>query len=499
MKIVEREKDGPVGPLIAELHSWVYPQNLGFDGVSFEAAERAIRGVAARVIEQLATVLAGRPGALISLRPYGAEVDLEIPIPPEFGILFPDHWASAGVDYGDWEQSADAAVVSLAEDAKSLSLDDQIDLLHGSDVEATAAGISYPRFTPRLAQLLAESNTEPLTWVDALVRRGASSDLLLPFLQRLVEINAVGWQDVLRELLGDDSYSWVASQVVLTHPVGEELRTQGIAGLTGGHKSLIEWLLARGDVDAETVERLLDAPDPIVARDAAIAITYTRAEVQVSSLSEAGQARWREVIIASPADDYWYAELLKADPVLFAEWLGDWFQRLRGDSTEHWLLPHTLEEGIGELPLLVRRDVIDSIPADAPSFALQDVATELVGSDLSVAEALLDRADLDDIHWVCLRRGPSEAWMERALLALDRGWEPERIVGPTRFSESVWSGEESHHWQATVDAFSELERRDDVRRGTIIDAGVNAFSDLRDRAAKREREKRVFGLGRRGR
>ena len=497
--IVEREKDGPVGPLIAELHYWVYPQNLSFDGASFEDAERTIRGVAPRVIEQLAMVLVERPGVLSALRSYGAEFDLEIAIPSKFEILFPDDWGSAGVDYGEWERSADAAVVALAEDAKSGSLDDQIELLHGSDVEATAAGISNPRLTPRLAQLLAESNTEPLTWADALVRRGAFPDLLLPFLQRSVEVDAVGWQDVLRELLRDGSYSWVASQVVLTHPVGEEIKAKGIAGLTGRHRSLIWSLVMRGEVDAETVERLLDAPDPIVARESAVAIEYGAGEVQRSALSDAGQARWREVIVASSPNEFWYSEILKRDPQLFAEWLSAWFARLESGSPDHWLLPRTLVEEIGELPLLVRRDVIDSIPADAPSFPLQDVATELVGSDLSVAEALLDRADLDDIHWVCLRRGPSEPWMERALLALDRGWEPERIVGATMFSESAWSGEESHHWQASLDAFSELERTDDVRRGELIDAGVKVFSDLRDRAVEREREKRVFGLGHRGR
>ena len=499
LEIVEREKDGPVGPLVDGLHAWVYPQNLSFGGASFEDAERAIRGVAPRVIEQLATVLAERPGALRALRSYGAEFDLKISIPSEFGILFPEDWVSADVDHDDWERSADAAVVSLAEDAKSRSLDDQIELLHGSDVEATAAGISYPRFTPRLAQLLAESNTEPLTWVAALVRRGASPDLLLPFLQRSVEIDAVGWQDVLRELLGDDSYSWAASQVVLTHPVDGEIQAKAIAGLTGRHKNLIDWLLARSELDAETVERLLDAPDPIVARDSAVAMAHESGEVQLSALSDAGQARWREVIVSSPPDDFWYSEILKRDPELFAEWLRAWFTRLTSGSTDHWLLPHTLVEGIGELPLRVRRELIDAIPPDVPSLALQDVATELVGSDLSVAEGLLDRADLDDLHWVGLRRGPSEVWMERALLALDRGWEPERIVGATMFSESGWSGEESHHWQAAVDAFSELDRRDDVRRGAIIDAGVNAFSDLSDRAARREREERVFGLGRRGR
>ena len=64
LEVVAREKDGPVGPLIAELHSWVYPRTLGLGDGSFEAAERAIRGVARRVIGQLSTVLIDHPGML---------------------------------------------------------------------------------------------------------------------------------------------------------------------------------------------------------------------------------------------------------------------------------------------------------------------------------------------------------------------------------------------------------------------------------------------------
>ena len=498
--VVAREKDGPVGPLIAGLHSWVYPRTLSFGGAAFEAEERAILRVASRVIEQLAALLLEHPGALRRLRSYGAELDLEIDIPSDFEALFPERWRGPDVEGGhhDWERSANEAVVALAEDARSRSFDEQVELLQGSDEEATAAGISYPRFTPRLAQLLAESNTAPLIWVATLVRRGAAADLLLPFLKRSVEAHVEGWREVLLELLEDDSYSWATLQIILTLPVGEELRTNGIARLSARHRNLIELLIVRGEVDADTVECLLAAPDPIVARDSAVAIAHTAGEVQVANLSEPGRARWREVILASPADDFWYSEILKRDPELFSRWLRGWYARLN-ESTDHWLLPHTLVEGIGGLPLLVRRELIDAIPADTPAFPLQDVVTELVGPDLSTAEALLDRPDLDEIHWVCLRRGPSEPWMERALLAVDRGWEPERIVGATMFSESTWWGEESHHWQAAVDAFSELERRSDDRRGEIIDAGVRAFGELRDRAAEREHSERVFGLGRRGR
>ena len=496
--IVAREKDGPVGPLITGLHSWVYPGTLSLGGGSFETAEHAIRGVAQRVIVKLATVLAEHPGMLRQLSSFGATFDLEIAVPHEFEVLFPDDRQSDAIGYDDWQRSADAAVVALAQDVKPRPLDEQIEVLHGSDLEAAAAGISYPRLTPRLAQLLAESNTEPFIWIDVLVRRGATADLLLPFLLRSSEVDAVGCQNVLAELLGDDSYSWAALQVTLTHPVPEELKVKGIARLSGQHRNMIEWLFARGEVDTKTVDLLLDAADPIVARDSALAIAHGEGKALLANLSERGQARWRDVIIAGPPDEFWYAEILKRDPDLFAEWLRSWFGRLGDRFTDQWFLPHTLLEEIGGLPMPVRRDLIEVIPTDTPSYPLQEVMTELVGADLNTAEALLDRSDLKDIHWVCLQRGPSEPWMERALLALDRGWELEKIVRATTFSESSWSGEESHHWQKVVDSFSKLDRRDDERSGEIINVGVKVFSDLRDRAAEREREERVFGLKHRG-
>ena len=85
--IVEREKDGPVGPLIAELHYWVYPSQLSFGETSFGDAERTIREVAPRMIEQLAALLADRPGALRRLRSYGADLEIPIPLTSRFSSL----------------------------------------------------------------------------------------------------------------------------------------------------------------------------------------------------------------------------------------------------------------------------------------------------------------------------------------------------------------------------------------------------------------------------
>ena len=112
---------------------------------------------------------------------------------------------------------------------------------------------------------------------------------------------------------------------------------------------------------------------------------------------------------------------------------------------------------------------------------------------------LLGREELKELHWAALRDGPSEAWMERALAALERGWEPKRIVASTIDGAFTWMGELSLHWQSRIDAFANL-RHDppaDESRETIIAAGIEFFTKQRDDAAEGEQQERVFGRNRR--
>ena len=342
LEIMEREKDGAVKALVDGLGAWVYPGQLSFGDASFEASESTILEAAPRVVERMAGILSERPGALRKLRPYGSRLGIEVAIPHEFGILFPDDWRRSASEWAEWERGASEAVAGLAEDVRERPLDEQVEVLAGSDEEAAAAGLGYPRLTPLMAQSLAASSAEPIAWVDALAARGAAADLLLPFLARSVETKAEGCGERLVALLEDDSYSWAAIQVALTLPVGEEIEAKAIARLTGRHRQVVEALLMQGRIGSGTAERLLDAPHPEVARDSAIAIAMPVASLTVSDLSEAGRARWREVIVASQPDEYWFAEVLKGDPDLFADWLRAWFARLGGDHTDHWLLPHAL-------------------------------------------------------------------------------------------------------------------------------------------------------------
>ena len=499
--LVERERGAPPAPILETLHYWVYPDWLAFgEGIS-EELKVTIRTEASRVIGRLVEIWRDRPGALRRLRGYASSVELDVQfeVPHDFDILFPAGWDGSEDEGGDagWEHRTDEAVSSLAATMRELPTDEIATRVFEADTEAAAAGITYPRLTPRLAQLLAEKNKQPDLALAKLEQLGAAGDLMLPFLERVVDLRPGGWEATLERLIENDRTSWIAVRVALTRPVGLPLKDAAIRRMTGAYRSLIAALILRKQIDQETIERLLDAPDMIVARDMAVAVWQAH-RVDIAALSPTMRARWRDVIVKSRADDYWYSVILKSDPNLFADWLRARFFGMGDESRYEFLLP-ILEEPLRELPATVRADLIRAVPADLDSPFLQNVVTQLVANDTSVAVVLFGREELKELHGAALRDGPSEAWMERALAVLERGWEPKRIVASMTGGTSSWEGEASLHWQSKIDAFANL-RHDppaDASREAIIAAGIEFFARQRDVAVEKERQERIFGRNRR--
>lgn len=152
---------------------------------------------------------------------------------------------------------------------------------------------------------------------------------------------------------------------------------------------------------------------------------------------------------------------------------------------------------VAGLPVGVRAGLCGDIPADATSYLLEYAARSLVSDDLEVAAALFARPDLVNLHGAVLSNGPSQEWMDRALLALEHGWRPEQIVAQTTSGGSGWSGAESQHWQRRIEEFRNLRMEegqpDAAQRARIIEAGISHFADMHAEASRRERRERVFG------
>ena len=503
LDVIARNPNPPPGPLLDGLEAWVFPGRIGFgEGPDKETLD-AIRGGATHVIERLSRIYETRPGAMSRLQAYTERggLPVQVDVPAAFSVLYPNFNPRTDEDFQGWRRRVDGQVRLLAENQQERSTEQIALLIAQVDHEAAAAGITRQRETSRLVQILAAATEEPEALLAALTERHASPDLLFPLLDRTVELQRPGWEGILERALAARNSRGAAIRVALMRQCSESLKLLAV-------KAASEWLhvveavVFGGELDEATLTLLLEAPDLSVQRQAAVALGTTTSDTQLANLPPNMLPRWKQIIAHTPVDGdtrvdvMWLPEILKRDHALCGDWVRSWFERCVEGEWE--FLPPELQAVVRELPADVRLALVSDVPADGPPIRVREVVQNLVADDLTVASALFDRQDLRDVHDAALRDGPSEAWMDRALLALGRGWTPEKIVEALRSSDVVWTAGGSH-WQEKIDGLAGLRavgssQSADTQRESIIAAGIALFEKLRDEEIEDERRYRTFGL-----
>ena len=499
LNFAESYANVPPAPLIEGLQAWLYPEQIGFGQGPDTATSEAIRAVGAHVAERLTYIYADHPGVLHRLQAEADRADLtiEASVSDEFATLFPTpKWVSDREgEYTAWELRASARVESLAKQWAPQSSDEIAAFVCDIEQRATEAGITHPRLTPMFVRILAEEAAEPEGLLVALSQRNAPGDLLLLCLDRAATLQRPGWETLIEQYLGEPDKSWIAARVALKRPCEARLKRLAVEN-AAMWLPLIEELIVKNEIDHETLALLFEAREQAVRECAAITLGAWRAETRLAELPVPLQTRWREIIVDSAGDAVLFADILKRDHELCADWLRAWFDRISKPG-HYEFVREGIAEAISGMPVATREALIGEIPAGVNATSLWDPVRWLVSEDISVMAALFARSDIENLHESALRDGPSETWIERAFLALDHGWQPEQIVYQTRWSDSVWHGEESAIWQAKIDDFENLRADggspDARQRERIVDAGVACFEQMRDEAAKRERSRRVFG------
>jgi hypothetical protein len=489
-----------VGPITHALHAWVYPSSLERGRGPGEDIARLLQIEASRVIVELAVLWRHHPGALYQLRAFSsrARLGIDITLPREFDVMFPValHGREDDGGHEGWDLRIQRAVSELASEWRPLSPDQIAVRLTSADREAELAKITYPRLTPRVAELVASETDAPHVLLGALEEHGARPDVLLPVLAEVVERRLGDWELTLDRYLHEDQFQAAATIIVLTKPVGVRLRDTAIGRLSAQFVGLIDTLIIRNEVDADAVERLLGAPDAYVARETALALAQPGGIVTRSDLRTGAREKWRQVIVRSPADDYWYSVVLKRDTELFVDWMRFLFERVRQNPVGIEYMHESLLTTIAQQSTELRAKVIREIPSDIELFVIDDVVARLVSSDLEVVTALFERPDLAQFHYLALQGDPSDAWLAIATKAVELGWEPAHVVTAAGRILETWWGEASAHWQEKIDAFEALRSTgsdNNPVQASIIDAAVELFSHRRDEALQQEGHERTFG------
>jgi len=175
--------------------------------------------------------------------------------------------------------------------------------------------------------------------------------------------------------------------------------------------------------------------------------------------------------------------VFQADPSIAADWLV-----ARSGDTARGLLWRSRRVVEDAIKCLRPEDRLHVVSALASGFDDWDITRGVVSHDLAAYQALLERADLRDVHLAPLSDMPTGSWVKLALAALDRGYLPEAIVEVARSDGHGWVGEVSDMLAGWIEAYDRLIKDPDPRLREI--GRLGADRDRRQQAEARVKERR---------
>ena len=467
-------------PLFDLIHSWLFPMRGPLDIP--ENLRGMMTAFALRMAQDVAVPAADRPGVLHKLRKIltRTEHDLQMPIDPDFEVLYPVR---------EWGTDLQAEQAAQAEAARTLATrwireapKAVVERLVALEREAESADVSWPRWGPFVCDQIAAATDQPLDWAEALRDAGARGELLRPFLKRLAELGGDRANSLIKTCLDLTELRRAALMAVLvTSQASPDLVELSFARLDG-MADLVEFWCARGEVGEHVTERFLRHPDPAIASAAAGGIWYKERS------QAANRSGWRDAILASTAEhDYNLEEVFRAHPDIAADWLK---ARMRENADVFWRRSHVVATATSVLSVDQRRVLLSEIRDEVWA---HDVVGLIVGDDVDVFRALLQAEQLRDYHLTPLHGQPNEKWVTKARVAVEAGYSPDQLVGAAFGYSSGWSGSESAMWGEWVERFVWLQQQPDEAMRATGKLGSEFATAKKENALIRERAAAVHG------
>lgn len=498
-------------PILEGFHDWIYPCRWG-GGVA-EDVEREARTCIERQIRKAVRRASHRPGLLRRLERLAKPLDVEVDLSGHeaFAVLYPqdnlEYYEEAWVRHQE-------AVAELAEAWSQHDPERVAQEVKAIEEEARSASVRYPRYTDLLCTELAGQVDTPIGWLDAFIRHELSQDLVAPFLRRAAEANSGKWQDRAEDMARQLQLSASPIRLALTEPGRSENLTELVLSRLDGHETLVRSLCLQGRVPDGMLRRLLTHDSAEVRRAAAAGEWRTdpRGTVRPSV-----QKAWQEVVINDLSSEPWLAGVFEAYPDVAFEWIRAQLQRDQASylSRENEII----DTAVRSVSRLRRRELLGELRS-APGH--RRWARALVGVDVDLYDALLERAEVKSLHLAPLHdidqkgmperkdtrdregipqkeRVPEKEGIPRMIVAaLEAGFTPEEIVQATDpLSSEGFSagfvGDLQDEYQRKLAQFEKLKAEDDPGIQKVGEIGYSVYMAKIARRDEKRRRDEIYG------
>lgn len=473
------------GPMFELIRSWLYPEFVM--GRVLGETLSLMRDFAHAMAIDVIRMNASHPGVLsrISRMFEQFEISLSVEIDPEFEALFPINDRDK-----DWEENQLQQIDAADRLAQKWALEDAEDIARCMvhyEIEARAAGLTWPRWSPYVAGKIASEVQIPSIWAYALIQAGADSDLVLPFLLVAASGGDPEYPKLLETCLREPrlhSAAVSASLSAASTPTG--LLNDVMSVLDDRFTNWIEAACIRREIPEDRVGVLLSHPNGSVAAAAATGIWQATPR---GNIPKSLRTCWRSAVINCLQGEYWGEEIFRKDPSIAFEWLK---RRIKENCNFSSLGENLLKTALQVISLEHRKSLLEQIKSD---FRYSEVVAGIVDDEPEVYRILLQNQFLRAFHMAPLAgEDLSSVWIVKALLALEAGYSASDIAQAVYAVFWTWSGDESAYWARWAQSFEPLLTHSDIRIRAIGQTGRDRALTARDKALDEERLEGIYGI-----
>ena len=470
-------------PMFDLMHGWLYPGHSA-EHVS-EDIRNSMRDFAVEMAMDIVNINIDHPGILSHIsrifKPF--EMQLPIVLEPEFDTLYPEKdW---GLDYKKVQTKQAAAAKKLAKNWSSQDAKGIAKRMVYCETEARAAHLTWPRWSPFVAEAIASEVQNPSIWARAFIQAGADSELVIPFLKAAASGNDQECPELLKMCLEEPHLHFACVTVGLTAAfLPEDLVPAIMSILDDRFSNWIELSCMRLQIPEDRLIALLTHSDYSIA---AAAATGEWQATPRGTVRESLKDFWRTAIINCLEREYEGEEIFRQDPSIAFDWL-----QLRIQENRNFLDlgDKLLSTALQVISLEHRKRLLEQISGD---FRHSEVIGGIVDDELEIYHVLLQKQQLKQFHLAPLVGEPTGVWIDKALLALDAGYSPSDVAQAVYGSFQSWSGSESTYWAQWAESFEPLLTHDDPRIRTVGQIGRDRAVAQRGRALAREHLEDIYG------
>lgn len=481
-----RSTDG-LKELVGLLHEWVYEMPMPGEKIDVDQ-HSLLREGSSIILDYINEAATGRPGIQTRLEEYarvlGRRITYEKDV--DYETIFPLREG----DLQTWQRVAGQqreAALLLAASYLRLDPTDAIGRLSRCSKEAHDTGSAWPDYTGDIVSYLADHVSSPGEWAYLSVRGWDNANLSYPLLARYYAANPTEAEGLLMEALEHPSHRSAAAQVIVKRPFAKDILWDKAYPVLKDMAWWVYGIVARREVDEETILALLDHPSDGVAMMAAAALEQACDGIIPPACVDLWEAALISYPLANGPDDSCVGTALKRHPDVIVRWL---MARVAEDTERNEeSLVEIAKTLIPELSEDQKEDVIRALQNTSSSKLL---AGQLVGTDSRLFECLLGNPNAAAYRLHVLSDVVGPVWRDFAEIAVKAGCDDASIESASMKLVDGWTGEASQHSLELRMGFKDGLDSSELRVVAMAQRYMDFYQERSEAELKKEEDGRIY-------